>query len=478
MEQFFKPPQTLSRLREGPLGPSLDACTQQVCEQGYARSSARLQRRLVADFRRWLTPQGLPVHALIPEHPTSYLRYRAQPQRPRSGEAAALERLLDLLRRAGAIAEPPVPLAKPPAQQDTDAFGLYLRQERALASTTVPYYLAFVRRFLRDRCADGPVALAALGAADVLGFVPRQAAGLPPKRAKLMTTARRSFLHYAHYRGAVLLDLTAAVPTVAPWSMASRPRALPPDHGARVFAQGNRQTAIGRRDYALLLLLARLGLRAGEGVSLQLEDIAWDAGCVPVRGNGGHWSQRPLPIEVGEAIAPSVPQGRPAGASRRGFMRQKAPRIGLANALAMCTLVARALVRAGVEAPEKGAPLFRHPLAPTMLRQGASWAEIGELLCHQSLQTTTIYAKVALAALRTLAAPWPGGVPCTPYEKRSQGIWRFGVVWNARGATLASDSGTASRSWSSRALPSSRRPWRWRGHSHPRQLGRRSGRGA
>ena len=173
--------------------------------RAYARYSARLQLRLVADFSRWLTQQGLTVHELIPEHTTYYLRYRAQQQRPRSGDAAALERLLDLLRRAGAIAEPPVPLAKTPEQQYTDAFGLYLRQERALASTTVTYYLEFVRRFLRDRFADGPVALAALGAADVIGFVQRQAAGLHPKRAKLMTTALRSFLHYAHYRGDVLM---------------------------------------------------------------------------------------------------------------------------------------------------------------------------------------------------------------------------------------------------------------------------------
>jgi len=213
-----------------------------------------------------------------------------------------------------------------------------------------------------------------------------------------MTTALRSFLHYAHYRGDVLLDLTAAVPTVAHWSMASLPRSLPPDHVERVFAQCHRQTAIGRRDYAILLLLARLGRRAGEVVSLQLEDIDWDAGCVTVRGKGGHGSQMPLPIEVGEAIATYLQQGRPACASRRVVMRQKAPRIGFANSIAICTLVARALVRAGVEAPSKGAPLFRHTLATTMLQQGASVAEIGELLRHQSLQTTTIYAKVDLAA--------------------------------------------------------------------------------
>lgn len=410
MEQFFKHPQTVSRLREGPLGPSLDAFAQQLRAQGYAPYSARMQLRLVADFSRWLTQQGLTVYETTPEHINHYLRYRAQRQRPRDGDAAALERLLDLLRQAGAIAEA-VPIAKTPAQQCTDEFGLYLLQERALASTTVTYYREFVSRFLRDRFAGGPVALAALDAADVIGFVQRQAGSLHPKRAKLMTTALRSFLHYARYRGDLILDLAAAVPTVAHWSMASLPRSLPPDHVERVLAQCDRQTVIGRRDYAILLLLARLGLRAGEVVSLKLEDIDWEAGCVTVRGKGGHWSQMPLPLEVGEAIATYLQQGRPACASRRVFIRQKAPLVGFANSIAICTLVARALGRADVEAPHKGAHLFRHTLATTMLRQGASLAEIGELLRHQSLQTTAIYAKVDLAALRTLAAPWPGGVP-------------------------------------------------------------------
>jgi len=145
-------------------------------------------------------------------------------------------------------------------------------------------------------------------------------------------------------------------------------------------------------------------------VSLKLEDIDWEAGCVTVRGKGGQWSQMPLPIEVGEAIATYLQQGRPACSSRRVFIRQKAPLVGFANSIAICTLVARALGRAGVAAPQTGAHLVRQTLATTMLRQGASLAEIGELLRHQSLQTTAIYAKVDLAALRTLAAPWPGGV--------------------------------------------------------------------
>jgi site-specific recombinase XerD len=148
----------------------------------------------------------------------------------------------------------------------------------------------------------------------------------------------------------------------------------------------------------MLVRLARLGLRAGEVVSLRLEDMDGDAGCITVRGTGGHCAQMPLPLEVGEAIATSVPQGRPACASRRVCMRQKAPLVGLAHAIALCTLVARALGRAGVEAPHTGAHLFRQTLATTMLRPGASLAEIGELLRHQRLQTTAISATVDLAA--------------------------------------------------------------------------------
>ena len=166
------------------------------------------------------------------------------------------------------------------------------------------------------------MALAALDAADVLGGVQRQAARLHPKRAPLLTTARRSFLHYARYRGDLILDLAAAVPTVAHWSMASLPRSLPPDHVERVIAQCHRQTASGRREYAMLLLWARRGRRAGAVGSLRLEASAWDAGGITGRGPGGHWSQMPLPIEVGEAIATSVQQGRPACSSRRACVAQ------------------------------------------------------------------------------------------------------------------------------------------------------------
>src|SRR5215831_8567365 len=155
-------------------------------------------------------------------------------------------------------------------------FSSYLRQERTLAQTTVTFYLEFISRFLQDRFADGEVDLSVLCAVDVVGFVQRQAVCLHPKRAKVMTTALRCFLQYARYRGDIKLDLAAAVPTVANWTQASIPRFLSPNQVELVLAHCNRQTAIGRRDYAILLLLARLGLRAGEVASLTLDDIDWE----------------------------------------------------------------------------------------------------------------------------------------------------------------------------------------------------------
>jgi len=192
--------------------------------------------------------------------------------------------------------------------------------------------------------------------------------------------------------------------------MASIPRSISPDHAKRVLAHCNRQTAAGRRDYAILLLLARLGLRAGEIAALTLEDIDWEAGILSVRGKGGRQCQLPLPIEVGEAIAAYLQQGRPRSTSRCLFLYARAPVRSFKDQRTVGLIVKHAFDRAGIDSPRKGAHQFRHALASQMLRQGASLSEIGELLRHRSPETTWIYAKVDLGALRPLALPWPGGV--------------------------------------------------------------------
>ena len=230
-----------------------------------------------------------------------------------------------MLRREGVI-----PLERPrgrlsPVEHETQAFEAYLRNERVLAEPTIAYYVTFVREFLVDRFGQGRVTLARLDAGDVVRFVQRQAARLHVKRAKQLTTALRSFLRYARYRGAISLNLVAAVPTVANWTMSSIPRAISADAVRQVLAAINRRTTVGRRDYAILLLLARLGLRASEVVLLELEDLDWDAGRVTVRGKGGYRSALPLPADVGEAIVAYLRHGRPASACRRVFLRARAP---------------------------------------------------------------------------------------------------------------------------------------------------------
>lgn len=401
----------LSRAPEGPLADHLGSFTEWVSDQGYAANSLWQRVHLAACFSRWLGERGVRLRSISSEHPAQYLRYRARLVRPTRSDVAALRQVLEFLRREGLI-----PAAKEPSRRLTPVerclhrFEQYLRQERALANVTITYYLLFVRSFLKYRFGNGSVALRRLCIGDIVRFVQHEAPRLQLKRAKLLTTALRSFLQFARYRGDIKLDLAAAVPPVANWSMTSIPRAIPPDQICQLLASINRRTAIGRRDYAILLLLARLGLRSSEVVFLELDDIDWQAGCFSVRSKGGRRTELPLPNDVGKAIAEYLRYGRPPSASRRVFLRGRAPIRGFLGQSAIGSLVRNSLKRAGINATTKGAHQFRHALATQMLRYGASLTEIGEVLGHRSAETTKIYAKVDLDALQTLALPWPGGV--------------------------------------------------------------------
>jgi site-specific recombinase XerD len=297
-----------------------------------------------------------------------------------------------------------------PVEHCTQAYEQHLREAHALAEATIRNYVPFIRRFLKYRFGTGAVTLSCLRASDLVRFVRLEAPRLHSKTAKLMTAALRSFLRYACYRGAVMRELVAAVPVVANWSKTSIPRAIAADQVHRLLISIDRRTAIGRRDYAILLLLARLGLRSSEVVFLELDDIDWSAGRLSVRGKRGQRTELPLPAEVGQAIAAYLWRGRPNSISRRVFLRAKAPVRGFQCSSSIASVVRHALQRAKIDAPTYGAHQFRHGLATEMLCQGASLAEIGEVLGHRHPQTTTIYAKVDIQALRTLALPWPGGV--------------------------------------------------------------------
>ncbi len=385
----------------------LNAYTTLIKERGYSPVSVNTQVQLITRFCQWLRKRNTETYVVDEIIVERFLR-RPQSAGSTRGGAAALCRFLRMLRDQGATRRPKKPPLSP-QQRLTTSYGRYLLEERGLTQATVVNYVPFVDQFLSALFQQIPLNPSQLCAPDLTGFVRRQAHKLSPGRAQLLVTALRSFLRYLRHQGKITTDLAACVPTVARWSFAALPKFLPAGTVQKVLDRNDRKTPLGRRDYAILLLLARLGLRACEIVALNLEDIDWENARITIRSKGGRWAQLPLPNDVGKALALYLCHGRPSCSCRTVFIRGKAPRTGFANSIAVSTLVMRALQRARVDSARKGAHLFRHSLATDMIRRGASLDEIGELLRHQSPNTTAIYAKVDLPALRPLALSWPGG---------------------------------------------------------------------
>jgi len=399
----------LSKPLEGPLAAHIASFAQSASDQGYGVDAVYRRVLLASCFSRWLEQKAVQLPGVSSSHVASFLQDRARRIRLARGDSAALKQFLAFLHQRGIIpAEKAQPCQPTPVSEYAQGFERHLRDGRALADATIVNYLPFVRNFLTDCFGDGPVTLPCLCADEVVKFIQRQVPRLNQKRAKLLTTALRSFLKYALYQGDITLDLAAAVPSVANWTMTSIPRAIPDDQVRQLLASIDRNTSIGRRDYAILLILARLGLRSSEVAFLNLDDIDWKKGCLSVCGKSHRRIELPLPKEVGEAIVAYLQNGRPRCTSRRVFLRGKAPIRGFISNAAIGSIVQHTLKRAGIIAPTNGAHQFRHALATQMLRHGASLTEIGEILGHRSPETTKIYIKVDLQALRPLALPWPG----------------------------------------------------------------------
>src|SRR5258708_39623068 len=284
-----------------------------------------------------------------------------------------------------------------------------MRPERGVNEATIMRQTPVISALLAECFQTEMPDFHQISASDIAGFVQRQAERITTKSAPTVVTALRSFFRHLLHRGAIETDMAVCVPTISTWSLSGVPKFLPAEQIQRVLDSCDRNTAIGKRNYAILLLLARLGLRAGEVVTLTLDDIDWGAGLITVRAKGKRVTQMPLPVEVGAAMADYLRQARPHCSCRRVFIRKNAPWGGFANSVAICSLVDRALKRAGVESAYRGSHLFRHSLATQMLKQGASLPEIGNLLRHRLPDTTAIYAKVDLISLRSIALPWPGG---------------------------------------------------------------------
>lgn len=395
---------------EGPLGSHIDAFAAWLHEQGYAPRTIHYFIRLVADLSRWLTLHGFGLKEFRSSCIDAFVHVREANGSLRPGDAVMLKRLLGFLQAIGAIDLPhPPPLEETAVDHLCASFAAYLREERGLADTTVKNYLPSVQLFLLQRFGTGTTCLEKLNTGNISTFILEQSQRLCPSRIKLVVTALRSFLRFLFVDGATATDLSLCVPKTPLWHMCNLPRALTPEQIEQVLSHCDRTTAVGKRNYAILMLLARLGLRAGEVVALRLEDLRWSAGEIIVHGKGASCDSLPLTQELGEAIVDYLEHGRPQCASRDLFLRSKAPLRGFASSGSVSSLVSRALEQAGLNPLGKGAHLFRHGLACSMLHQGATLEQIGAILRHRHPDTTALYAKVDLPRLRSLAAPWPGG---------------------------------------------------------------------
>ena len=385
------------------IAPFLDELT----AAGYVPHRLTQRRSVLLAFARWARDACVAAADLSEIHVAAFVACLSRGLDTRKKVRATLRRFLAYLRRRGLLC----PLTQPTSPVDdlTDRFVAYLRTDRGLAENSILIYAPCVRAFLTHRVETaGQLAIEALDAEAIRAFLVDRVARKSSESARLLSIALRSFLRFLILRGEVARDLSGAVPRVRTYQQSGVPVVLSPEEVERVLATADRSTPRGRRDSAILLLLARLGLRASEIVTLELGDVRWRAGEIVVRGKGPRRDHVPLLADVGEALARYLREDRATSPSRRVFLRLIPPRVGLTRPCAIDHIVRLALRRAGIGPhPRRVAHLFRHSLATRMIRHGASMAEIAEVLRHRSQTTTAIYAKVSFEALRTVARPWP-----------------------------------------------------------------------
>jgi site-specific recombinase XerD len=374
---------------------------------GYSRKMRAVHLRLMGDLSCWLGGREETVAGLSAPLLAEFIAGRRAAGQRTGLSVRALRPLAEYLCGTGAVlAEEPAPPSGP-VEEAIAEYASYLRAERGLAAGTIEHETVLVRAFLAGRVREGGFKdLESLTAADVQAFVLDCARSASPARVQRTGTALRSLLRFLHLRGVTASPLAGAVPTAAGWKLSGLPRHLTQQEAARMVESCDLATVTGRRDRAVLLLLARMGLRAGEAAGLRLDDIDWRSGEITVRGKGSRHERLPLPPDVGEALASYLRDGRPArGRSRDVFAGVRAPHRPLTRG-AVTQIAARASQRCGLGTVF--AHRLRHTAAAGMLRGGASLEEIGQVLRHQRTLTTAIYAKVDYDGLRGLARPWPG----------------------------------------------------------------------
>lgn len=383
----------------GPLVPFADVLSSTLTAAGYAPLSVVNQLRLLAHVSRWMDGHGYSVADLTAQVLEQYLAAAHAAGRVSLCSSGGLTHLLRVLPIPRADTDP---IAESSTERLLASFRQHLLNERGLAETTTTAYLLRASRFLSWTAADGDVA--GLTTGDVTRAVLRESQSVSVGSAQFFVTALRSFLRFCFVEGLIAVNLAPAALAVTGRRRSTLPRGITRQDARALLRACDRRQAAGRRDYAVIMTLLRLGLRAEEVAHLRLEDIDWRAAEIVVHGKGHRDERLPLPQDVGEAIVGYLRRGRPETSSRAVFLRSVAPTGPLGRSGVSC-IVRHASVRAGL--PPMGAHRLRHTLACDMVTAGVPLPEIGQVLRHRNLASTANYARVDLAALRGLAQPWP-----------------------------------------------------------------------
>ncbi|MHB8252102.1 MAG: tyrosine-type recombinase/integrase [Acidiferrobacter sp.] len=415
LTMLFESLQRMQALHACPNGSYLEDFAAMLDQAGYAKITARRHMRAAEHFLYWVAREDLPIADLSEAVLSRFDRHLPRCRCPGFGRSSACalhhgpRLLVSHLRAAHGITAPVAPPSGPDAVVFAD-FCQWMRAQRGTMDSTLANYWRPIRDAVQ--CLGGD-----FGQWDARGlreFILERSQGSGRTRTKQCTTALRLFLRFLIAHGRCPVGLDAAIPVVARWRLAALPHVLPPADVERIIASCDKATPAGIRDRAILLLLARLALRAGDIVMLRLQDIDWRSASIMVSGKAKRQTQLPLSQEVGQAVADYLQNARPLAASDRLFVCIHAPHRPLGSHCAVSAIVARAIIRAGVQRPARGAAhLLRHSAAAAMLRHGASLQDIAALLRHRSITTTQIYAKVDVNALARITQPWPNEVsPC------------------------------------------------------------------
>lgn len=400
-------------LRAGPAGALLDGFADALSHAGYAQITARRHLRAAEHFASWAARHGLWASGVTEQAVDRFRRHVPRCRCRRYGHADrsllhGVRLFLRHLEETGTIRVAAVasPVSGPALLR---AFRDWMHQQRGTCESTLDNYGIHIRELL-TRVGEKPDTL---DARTLRQFVMEGSRTCGWAAAKKRTTALRMFLRFLIAQGHCASSLDGAIPVLAHWRLASLPRSLPADDVERLIASCDRTSPIGTRDRAILLLLARLGLRAGDIVQLRLSDLDWKGAWIRVCGKGRREARLPLTHEVGQALVAYLDEDRPPTSTDVVFVRSRPPFRAFRSHSAVSVIVDRALCRAGVTRPSRGAAhLLRHSVATSMLRHGASLHDVAALLRHRSISTTQIYAKVDVSALSAIAQPWPEVPSC------------------------------------------------------------------